>query len=254
MAMSCTACATHFCFLCLETNNNKTSCHAHVKQCPLNPNKGNYFVDRAGYEKAHRLRQIVQIQGALQLICPDNWKHDPVVKEAIDDASKVLRSSGLSPSDVTSLVQAPLRQIPAVRNPLENPVMLVLAVVLLGICVCFNRLFWSLCYRLLTALPGLFGTCVMYSMNLLVVMKFVWVTSWSIIAFCWSIYFTSLKALPRLFGTCVIYSINLLASVCVAVEPVLKLALLASWSIITSCWSIYITVLKALPRLLFGIA
>jgi hypothetical protein len=34
----------------------------------------------------------------------------------------------------------------------------------------------------------------------------------------------------------------------------LKLALLASWSIITSCWSIYITVLKALPRLLFGIA
>ena len=253
MAMTCTACATHFCFLCLETNNNKTSCHAHVKQCALNPNKGNYFVDRAGYERAHRLRQTVQIQGALQDICPNNWKHNPVVMEAIDDTSKVLCSSGLSPADVTTVIQAPIQQNPVVLNPLENPVMIVLAVVLLGICVCFNGLFWSICYRLLTALPGLFGTTVMYSMNLLVVVKFVWLTSWSIISFCWSICFTLLKALPRLFGNCIIYTINLLAAVCVAVEPVLKFFLLISWSIISFCWSIYFSLLKALPRL-FGIA
>jgi cation transport ATPase len=105
--MTCSACAINFCFLCLETQESRDSSHAHVLRCRLNPDQGNYFVDQSGYQRAHRSRQIFQIQRALEELCP-LWRVNAVVIEALKKALPLLTSNGISSNNVTAEMAAPL--------------------------------------------------------------------------------------------------------------------------------------------------
>lgn len=105
--MTCSTCAVPFCFLCLETQQDKTLCHIHVRNCRLNPNQGSYFVDRSGFQRAHRSRQISQIQRALEDLCPE-WRANIVVTEALNNAKPLLQSNGISSDDVTAEIVVPL--------------------------------------------------------------------------------------------------------------------------------------------------
>ena len=107
MAMTCSTCAVPFCFLCLETQHDKTLCHTHVRNCRLNPNQGSYFVNRSGYCRAHRTRQISQIQRALEDLCPE-WRANVVVIEALNNTKALLQSNGISSDDVTAETVVPL--------------------------------------------------------------------------------------------------------------------------------------------------
>lgn len=64
-AVKCLHCATHFCWLCFNTQANSKACHAHVAKCSLNSTQGLVFASRANCTEAHKLIRATSIRFVL---------------------------------------------------------------------------------------------------------------------------------------------------------------------------------------------
>jgi hypothetical protein len=83
-AVVCGSCRCGFCGLCLQDCGNDA--HEHVRQCPKNPEKNNYFVSDAGLSKAHREMRITKLKLYIEEIREKAAAETPQIVESAGDA------------------------------------------------------------------------------------------------------------------------------------------------------------------------
>ena len=108
MAMRCAACGTYFCFLCNASSDDNDSCHAHVRDCELNPNPGDYFVEVDRFERVRKDLQVKAIREVLSRMCnPDMnaWRDDEFVMRVLTHAGRLLRGSNLQIENILPVAE-----------------------------------------------------------------------------------------------------------------------------------------------------
>lgn len=85
-AMRCYSCGSHFCWLCLTTQDNSLKCHAHVRTCKENPTPNNLFLSPEHLDFVHKKRIIESIRRALNSLddSHEDSERQPTVITAAD--------------------------------------------------------------------------------------------------------------------------------------------------------------------------